>query len=144
MRTNRTLLLIVLVVALLAGVIALVTASPAKKLPVGSPQYVVQEFLNAVIDDDHQRAASFFAPDSSCTATDLDQAYIATDLRAELIDVSITGNTALVKVAVGMGSEGPFNSLYVENHSYRLVKSDRWLITGVPWPLYQCGMVKAP
>lgn len=144
MRTNRKLLVVVAIVAVFAGIVALVTTSPAQKLPAGSPQFVVQEFLNAVVDGDHVRAVDFLAADSSCTVTDFDQSYIPNEVRAELVDVAINGNSALVKVAVGIGSEGPFNSLYVENHSYRLVKTDGWLISGVPWPLYQCGMVKKP
>lgn len=144
MKTNQRLLIIAVVLLLVAGALALVASSPVKKFEVGSPQYVVQEYLKAAVNGDHDRAASYFAPGSSCTASDLDQAYIAADVRADLEDVQITGNTAVVKVAVGLGSEGPFNSLYVEKHVYRLEKTDRWLLAGIPWPLYQCGMVTKP
>lgn len=143
MKTNRTLVIVAIVLAIVAVVIAVVVREDVGKFPDGSPQKVVQQYLQAFVEGDHDTAAQFFAADSKCTAADLDRTYTTKDVRVDLVNVAINGDSALVKVAVGLGSEGPFDSLYLEDHVYRLTKtSGEWRLTGVPWPLYECGMVK--
>lgn len=143
MRANRRLLIFAIVIALVSVVIALVTRQSVTKFPDGSPQRVVQQYLQAIVDRDYQAAIDYLAPDTKCTTSDLDTTYVSTEVRVDLVKAEITGDTAQVRVSVGTGSDAPFGSIYLEEHVYRLAKvSNEWRITGVPWPLYQCGMVK--
>ncbi len=145
MRTspNRVLALIVGCIAIAALAAALFAASrPAAELSPTSPEGVVQAYLNTVLDGDHERAATFFAADSQCDADDLDRAYVNPRVRVDLVSSRTTGDRAFVTIDVTTSSDGPFNDSYTEQHSYRLSRDGTsWRITGVPWPLYDCGLV---
>lgn len=140
---NRRLLIFAAVIALVSVVIVLMTRQSVTRFPDGSPQRVVQQYLQAIVDRDYQAAIDYLAPDTKCTTSDLDNTYVSSEVRVDLVKSEATGDSALVRVSVGTGNEAPFGSVYFEEHVYRLSKvSDKWRITGVPWPLYQCGMVK--
>jgi hypothetical protein len=107
----------------------------------GTPESVAQEYLTAAFDGDFDRAAEFFEPSSNCDADDLDRAFIQDDARISLADTVVEGERARVRVAVEIPSGGPLGGFYREEHTLRLVRSDdAWLLTGVPWPLYDCTL----
>lgn len=107
----------------------------------GTPERVVQRYLAAAFDGDFDRAASFIEPGSECDATDLDRAYIQGDARIGLVESVVEGQRARVRVDVEYPSGGPLGGVYSEEHTLRLVESqDSWLLTGVPWPLFDCTM----
>lgn len=104
-----------------------------------SPEGVAQAYLTAAFDRDFDRAAEFFEPGSDCDADDLDRTFIQDNVRISLVDVTTDADRARVKVAAEVSGDGPLGGLYREEHSLRLVLVDgSWLITGIPWPLYDC------
>jgi hypothetical protein len=145
-RANRTLAVVILVVAVIAviGVVAGVLTS-TRDVPTydrGTPEGVVQAYLTAVVDGDHDAAVAFLAQDSPCTVDDLDRAFVPDGVRIVLRDTRSDGDTAQVGVDVAMPSGGPLGSTeFTEQHTFRLRQSDGdWRITGRPWPMYDCAV----
>lgn len=140
-RANRV-LAIVLGVVLVVAVVAVIVSASRDTVPHadGTPAGVVHAYLSAVIEGDDDEAADLLAPESPCDVTDLDRAYVGDDLRVVLRDTDIDGDTAQVEVEVVTSSDDLLGgSEYAEEHTFRLTRSDRgWLVTGVPWPAYDC------
>lgn len=141
---NRVLAIIVAVTVLLIATAAILTTTrETKTLSPDSPEGVVQLYLENVINGKNDLAAKNFASDSLCNASDIDRAYFTEDFRVSLVNTEITGDRAYVKIDVNYSSGGPFDSGYSEIQNYRLIKeSGAWKITGIPWPLYDCGVTK--
>lgn len=82
------------------------------------------------------------SPEGVCTVTDVDRAYIVDTARVLLVDSSTEGTTAEVRVRVEIPSGSPLGDFMTEDHTFRLVNSNgTWLLTGIPWPLYDCGVM---
>ena len=141
--SNRILAVIVIAALVLSAVAALVSSFREEvKYSTSSPEGVVQMYLTAIIEGKNDQAASYFASDSTCDASDIDRAYVSETLRVNLVSTSIDGESAYVKIDANTGASGPFDDGYTESHTYRLSKeSGRWLIEGIPWPLWDCGTV---
>jgi hypothetical protein len=141
--SNRILAVIVIAALVLSAVAALVSSFREEvKYSTSSPEGVVQMYLTAIIEGKNDQAASYFVTDSECDASDIDRAYVSETLRVNLVSTSIDGNSAYVKIDANSGASGPFDDGYTESHTYRLSKeSGRWLIEGIPWPLWDCGTV---
>ncbi len=139
--SNRILALIVIAALVLSTVSALVSALREDvKLSANTPEGVVQLYLTAIIAGKNDQAASYFASDSTCDAADIDRAYVSETLRVNLVSTSIDGSSAYVKIDANTGASGPFDDGYTESHTYRLTQeSGKWLIEGIPWPLWDCG-----
>lgn len=142
MRPNRVLAVFAAVLALIGIVVAVAARNGQKSFDPSTPEYAVQKFLSAVVERDSQEAAKYLSSDTRCTINDLDRAYTPEDVSIDLVSSEIESDQATVKVTIAMGNDGPFGSVYSEAHTYRLTRSDRWLITGTPWPLYDCGVYK--
>lgn len=141
--SNRILALIVIVALVLSAVSALVSSfrEDVKYSP-NAPEGIVQLYLTAIIEGKNDQAASYFATDSTCDASDIDRAYVSETLRVNLVSTSIDGMNAYVKIDANTGASGPFDDGFTESHTYRLTKeSGKWLIEGIPWPLWDCGTV---
>lgn len=140
---NRVLAIVVgliiiigIVVAVLSSTRSVVTLDP------GTPQGTVQAYLKAVLEGNNENAAKFFAQDSQCKVQDLDRAYVNKTARVDLVKTETTADTAQVWVRVDMSSGGPFDSSMMEDHTFRLVRTNGiWFLTGIPWPLYDCGVI---
>jgi hypothetical protein len=146
MRTspNRILTIIGAVIAL-AAIIALVMSVTRsdRAWDRSTPEGAVQAYLQAVQSGDNAQAATWFASDSECTVRDLDMAFAPRDVRVDLVSSEITGQTARVVIEIAWGTPGPFDRRMGEEQTYRLVRSgDRWLLSGIPWPVYACGEFK--
>ena len=141
--SNRILAVIVIAALVLSAVAALVSVFREEvKYSASSPEGVVQMYLTAIIEGKNDQAASYFATDSECDASDIDRAYVSETLRVNLVSTSIDGDSAYVKIDANTGASGPFDDGYTESHTYRLSKdSGGWLIEGIPWPLWDCGTV---
>lgn len=145
MTVRRPTMVVVVTVSIvaLAAIVVLVFAvgRDVTTYEEGTPERIVQQFLTAAFDGDTDRAASLIDPTSQCDANDLDRAYIQRDARIGLIEAIVEGDRARVLVDVEVPSGGPLGGVYSEEHTLRLVRSaDSWLLTGVPWPLYDCTM----
>ena len=140
-RANQVLVVVLGLVVVVAVVAVIVSASRDTSSPeAGTPAGVVQDYLTAVTEGDHEEAADLIAPESPCDITDLDRAYVPADVRVVLRDTDVDGDTAQVRVEVVMSSDDLLGgSEYAEAHTFRLVSTERgWLVTGVPWPAYDC------
>lgn len=106
-----------------------------------TPEGVAQSYLTAAFDGDFDRAAGYIEAGSDCDADDLDRAYIQESARISLVDMSVDGERARVRIAAEIPSGGPLGGFYREEHTLRLVRiDDQWRLTGVPWPLYDCNV----
>lgn len=141
--SNRILAVIVIAALVLSAVSALVSSLREDvKFSANTPEGVVQLYLTAIIAGKNDQAASYFSSDSTCNASDIDRAYVSDTLRVNLVSTSIDGNSAYVKIDANTGASGPFDDGYTESHTYRLTQeSGKWLIEGIPWPLWDCGNV---
>lgn len=144
-RPDRVLAGVIATVVVLAVVVAVLseTRSPAT-VESGSPEATVQKYVQAVLDRDDDRATTYLDPAGGCTVEDLDaQNYVDPDARVELVDSVLRADAARVIVRVTMSSGGPVPDFADVTVTFRLTRNDgSWLITGSPWPMYDCGQVK--
>jgi hypothetical protein len=137
-------LAIVVGVVVVAGVVAAVLTA-RHDVPTYDrerPEGVVQAYLTAVIDGDHDAAAALLASGGACTVDDLDRAYVPDDVRVVLRDTRVDGDTAQVAVDIATSSGGPLDgSEFTEQQTFRLRHADgNWRITCRPWPMYDCAV----
>lgn len=146
-RANRILLIALAAIVVLAVVAAVVSATrPTAELEAGSPEATVQAYVDATLAGRVDEAARLLDPAGECGVEDLQRSTGMGMQMARVVLVdsategSGEGSTATVQVELVYASGGPFDtSEYRDKHTYRLVRSDgRWLLTGVPWPLYDC------
>lgn len=132
-------------IGLIIVVVAVVTVLSSTKSAVvidrSTPAGSVQVYLKAILSGKNGEAAKMLSTDSICTADDIDRAYVVETARVLLVDSSTEGTTAEVRVRVEIPSGSPFGDFMTEDHTFRLSSIDgTWRITGVPWPLFDCGM----
>jgi hypothetical protein len=139
---NRILALVIGFIIVAVAVVAVLSSTKsAVVMDRSSPAGSVQAYLKAVLVGKDAEAAAWLAPGGVCTVTDIDRAYIVDTARVLLVDTTTTASTAEVRVRVEIPSGSPLGDVMTEDHTIRLIKSGgRWLITGIPWPLYDCGM----
>lgn len=142
---NRILLLVVCLI-LIVGlvVISLSTKKAAVTLDRTTPQGVVQAYVAAVLDGQTSDAVKYLAAESRCDVSDLDRIGVVDGetSRVDLLSTKINGDRAQVIVNAEVPFTAPFQSFMFEKHTLRLVQENgSWLLTGVPWPLYDCGVV---
>jgi len=141
-RANRVLGIVIASIAIVALIVVLAVKEPTAELDEGSPEGVVQQYLNAAIDKNFDQAKSFLASDTKCTADDFDRAYIQNSIRIGLSDATSTEVSAKVTITIETSNGDPFGGSYSESQTFRLVKEESgWKITGIPWPTYECGGV---
>lgn len=134
-----------IIVALIFGISIIVVAissnRPVAEFEEATPESVTQSYLVAVFDGNYDLASEYIESDSNCDASDLDRTYFDKNARVDLLDVDITEDRARVKVVIEFPTGDPFNNYYTEETVFRLIEMDgQWKITGIPWPLYDCGL----
>lgn len=130
-----------IIVALAVVVLVFSVGRNVTEYDATSPEGVAQSYLTAAFDGDFDRAADYFAPGEDCDADDLDRAYFQRNARISLIDSTVDGERARVRIAAEIPDGGPLGGFYREEHTLRLVRSNgTWLLTGIPWPLYDCNV----
>jgi hypothetical protein len=140
-RPDRILLIVLAALAVVAAVAGVLAAiRPVPEYDRATPEGVVQAYVTAVIDDDHDEAARFLADTSPCSVADLDRAFLPDGVRVVLREARVTGDTARVVVGVATSSGELFDgSENTETHTFRLTSSGgTWLVTGQPWPMFDC------
>lgn len=128
------------VVAVVVLVVVALTRDPVT-LDADTPEGTVQIYLQAVNDEDYQRAFDLIDPivTDGCTPADIAAARFEDSFTAVLVSSETFDNTASVEVDLGFGATpGPFDpgrsgySEYFElTHS-----NDDWLISSDPWPYF--------
>ena len=140
---NRVLAIVIgLIIIAVAIVTVLSSTRSAVVIDRTTPAGSVQVYLKAVLAGKNAEAAKMLSPESACTVTDVDRAYIVDTARVLLVDSTTEGTTAEVRVRVEIPSGSPLGDFMTEDHTFRLVNSNgTWLLTGIPWPLYDCGVM---
>lgn len=132
--------IVIALVLIIALIVTMTSNSSTKTLNIGSPEKVVQEYLVSLNDGRNDLAIKLLASDSSCTIQDIDRSYHWPAAETSLLERRITGNTAVVRVSVQRDPSAMMESSSDEELTYRLIKeSGQWRISGIPWPLYDCG-----
>lgn len=141
---NFYLAILVSVVFAIALIFAISTENSVKTLKVGSPEKVVQDYLDFINNGRSEDAASLFSSSSTCTVEDIDRAYVDTTSQVLLEKVTQDNeNSAIVYISI-QRSDGPFMAdTFLQKEIFRLSKeSGLWKLSGIPWPLYECGVIK--
>lgn len=143
MTANRIFLTVVggglLVILVIAGIYG--AMQQPVNLDPGTPAGVVQQYVTAVMDGDNDAAADLLSGSTECDAGDLDRAYIDPAARIEMIESVIDGDRARVRIAIETPSGDLVQSMWTDERTIRLERiNGQWQITGVPWPLYECGV----
>lgn len=140
---NRVLAIIVGVIIAAAILVTIFSSTKSiVQLDPGTPKGTVQVYLEAVFAGNNDQAAKFLAPESGCKVADLDRAYVMKNARVDFVKSEIVGDTAQVWVTVNIPTGGPFETFMTEDHTLRLIRvNGSWLLTGVPWPLYNCEVI---
>ncbi len=136
-RPGIVLAVVAVLVVALAVVAALVSSGGDRPaLDTTTPEGVVQLYVRDLFNDDVEAAAQYLDPASNC-ADSLSDIYISDTARVAVIDTETDGDTATVELQIeeGSGLEGSWS--HSENFTLRRDAST-WLITGEPWPLYEC------
>jgi hypothetical protein len=110
------------------------------QLDPGTPDGTVQEYLQAISDDDFETAFELLHPDEfdGCVPSDIqrhlgDQPFTAS-LESD-VEPMDDRDLTIVNVRIRFGTEGPFGSGWETFESFELVSEDgMWWITGEPWP----------
>lgn len=131
---------LVVVIALAAVILS---TREVETLDPGSPEGIVQAYLQATIDGDDETASSYLGPGlrGSCDPvnelrSDPDSARVRVVLR----EVSVSGATAEVEVAITEGEAAFGAGGFRHIETFRLESSgDTWVITSAPWPYFGCG-----
>ncbi|CAB4342863.1 MAG: hypothetical protein F2839_06020 [Actinobacteria bacterium] len=141
-KANVVLGVIVGIIGLSAAVVAQVATSPIVDISTSQPEGLVQSYLKANIDRDFDKALSYLDPSAKCAATDFNNAYVPTSFSASLDKVATTSTGATVSISIDTPNGDPFGGTYSESQTFQLKKvGTDWKISGIPWPLYQCGGV---
>ena len=131
------------VVAIVAAALATDAAATRDRVELesGTPESVVQDYAEAVLDHDDETAARWFA-DAERDVEDLDRSFVEDDVRVLLRDVRSSGDTARVDVVVISASGDLLSTEWSEEHTFRLRRTGAdWLISGAPWPVFDCEVV---
>ena len=106
-----------------------------------TPEGTVQNYLQAISDEDYAGALNFIHPESDqdCTPADL-AAATPTTFPATLGETTTQGSSSLVRVTIREGSPEP-EPFSPSRGSYEAFfdlenETGQWLIIGSPWPYY--------
>ena len=134
--------------ALLAVSVVLALARGEAQLDPSTPEYVVQQYLTALVQEDFEAAETIWSPDlqEDCSF----EAFVV-DARRSLDNLSeskitldkaqVVGDTTIVTIRVvrttGGSIFGPSESDYSYDYGLRMFDGD-WKITGHTWPSDRC------
>jgi hypothetical protein len=129
-------------IALVALAILSATQNKTSDFASGTPEATVQAFLKSMSERDSEGALQYFASDSPCELFELDRQGLSQEITIDLVESTITGNAAKVKIRIRYSSNDMVSG-WKEDQVMRLEKeSGNWRITGTPWPLYDCEQEK--
>jgi len=146
MKPNRILIFAVAATVLATAIVVVVTNKATQKsYDARSPEGAVQNYLESIYADNNTKAASYLSRTGFCTVQDLDMMNMMSghpNPRILFDKTSMMGNRAWVKINAELGSGGPMDNMMHESHTLRLVRFGMgWRLTGIPWPLNDCGVI---
>lgn len=110
------------------------------QLDPGTPEGTVQEYLQAISEDDFETAFELLHPEEfeGCVPGDIERHVGDRQFTASLeSDAQPIGDRdmTVVNVRIRFGTDGPFGSGWETFESFELIHEDNfWWITGEPWP----------
>jgi hypothetical protein len=139
---NQILAVLVGMISIISILVILISYNQnAVEFDANSPEGITQSYLKSVFDGNYDLAVTYLSANSECDVTDLDRTFINKTVRINLSSVDITGDSARIRLRLEYASGAPFDNNYSEEQVIRLVKEDEtWKITGIPWPMYDCGL----
>lgn len=142
MRSHRVLAVVLALIAVVAVIGALVSNSRKVVVDPKSPEGAVQSYLRAVMAGDGTEALKYLDPAGKCTSDDLDRYQMNNVTEVRLVDATVNEGVAKVTVDLEMGGNGLLGDVWRDRHTFYLKEfSGTWVITGTPWPMYDCGGV---
>lgn len=140
---NRILGFVVALIVIISVLVVVISLNkPVQDLEKTSPEGVVQSYLVDIFDGRYETAIQNMESGSKCEASDLDRTYVPKDVRINLLEVVVEDSNARVKFQIETPSGAPLDSYFTEEQVIRLVKEgESWKIAGIPWPLYDCGIL---
>lgn len=142
MKNSARILIALFGLIAIAALLFVASRSENADFELGSPEATVQSYLEAMVDRDNDLALSYFESNTKCDSSDLDRQYFSPDLTVDLLQSSINGDRAQVKIRIRYSNDDLFGG-WSEDHTIALIKSGSdWKIAGTPWPLYECDGVK--
>ncbi len=126
---------VVIVIALVAG------RDRRQQFAEGSPQAVVQSYLDAVFDGDPDLALTML--DSTTAArckSPLRRSIAPSEVRAVLVSDRVDGDSATIELRLDFLDSGPFGGDgYSTQERFFLERTDdQWQISEDPWPAAPC------
>lgn len=146
-RANRVLAVAVVGLLLLAVVAAVLAQTRDRpRFTEGTPEATVQAYLQAVVAGDGEEAVRHLDPEVGCTASQVEEGWVGPGVRVVLRDSSTDGDRARARVDVITPSGGLLDpGEWTDRQTFELRRVDgEWLITGSPWPTYDCPPEVAP
>lgn len=140
---DRTLIGAVAAVAIIVvvAIAVVLTGDRVVELDPSSPEGVVQQYMNFVLDGDEEEALALttFA-DEECTRVRAEITYQEETVRIVLGDVDVSGDRADVDVTVTRSDGDPLSGYEWSEHvTFELERVDgEWKIDEVPWPFVVC------
>ena len=133
-----TVLAIVAALIVLLAIVAAVLAEGRERptLDPGTPEGVVQLYVQALFDDDVAAAIEYLDPALGCSDP-LPEPYLADTARVSVVTTTTNDDTATVELAIEEG--GLLEGSWSHPERFTLIRNgEQWLITGDPWPIYEC------
>ncbi len=132
---------------LVVGLVIVALVREPVQLDPATPEGTIQEYLQAISDEEYDRAFELLRPATfeGCVPSDVAR-YAPTDpFTANLDDQASEPGAgedhAIVNVRIRFGADGMFGSGWESWESFELVSEDGfWWITGDPWPhfIWEC------
>ena len=128
-------------VGLLVIVAVVLTFVERPRLDPGTPEGVVQRYLQAVVEGRRSEARSYLSDRLQDECDSGFPRHVSRDAyRIEWVDTVVDGSEAWVDVLVAEDDLGVFGSYYEFDAGFTLQESaDGWRITDQEWPWYGCS-----
>ena len=139
MRVRPTAVLAIVAVLVVALAVVAAVVSGGRERPTldpSTPEGVVQLYATSLFDGDVAAAVERLDPALGCTDP-LPEVYLPDTVRITVVETTTDKTTARVELSIeeGSGIDGGWS--HREDFTLRRA-SGTWLITGSPWPIYEC------
>ena len=141
---NRYLMIGGGVLAILVVIAAVLSLRGPASFDSGTPESVVQEYVNAVFDGDSSVAHSQLADDLArgCSERELRTSWVPDEARVVLVGTTTAGDDTRVHIQIiePDGGLGMPISDYARDVTFVLTEQeDGWRISEPPWPIEYCN-----
>ena len=143
-RSRNLLFSVGVAIALLVATALVIALRPARQFDPTTPEGTVQSYVQAVLDDEAAKAASYLDPDlaARCDLSHLESHSDST--RAVIVDTDVEGDRARIEIRfTEVSGEVPFDRHeHIFDEVFVLERhTDGWRIAERPWPFYFCPEV---